>query len=447
MEMDFKKLLGSLEAKSYLALRKELADMNAVNIALFVGSLPRERAIIVFRTLPKGLAAEAFSNLAAETQQYIIESITDVEIGIIIEDLYIDDAVDMLEELPAGIVKRVLKNTTSETRALINQFLQYPEDSAGSIMTAEFTDLEKSMSVGDAIAHIRRTGEDSETVYTCYVIDDNRLLEGVVTVKDLLLAGDDTLIEALMRTDIVFARTSDDREQVARLFSTYDFLSIPVVDQENRLVGIVTVDDAVDVIEQETTEDFEKMAAMLPSERPYLKTGILTLAKNRIIWLLVLMVSDMLIGSILGRYQSAFTAIPLLVTFIPMLTDTGGNAGAQTTTLIIRGMALSEIRTKNIFTVLWKEIRVGLLVGLGLAIVNYVRLVMIYPDRRMIALTVALSLFAIVVIAKTIGSVLPILATLLKLDPAVTAAPIITTVVDAFGIVIYFSLAVKLLKL
>ncbi len=445
--IDFEKLEELISTRNYRELRVKLAEMNEVNIALFIEELPVEKATVAFRTLPKGLAADVFANLSSDTQEYIIGSINDQELAVIVEDLFVDDAVDMLEELPASVVKRVLKNATPDTRALINQFLQYPENSAGSIMTAEFTDLRRNMTVEDAIKHIRRTGEDRETVYTCYVIDDRRILDGVVTVKDLLLSEDDCSIENIMNTNFVSVTTLEDREEVAKLFAKYDLLSIPVVDHEGRLVGIVTVDDAVDVMEQEATEDFEKMAAMIPSEKPYLKTGVFVLAKNRIMWLLVLMISGMITGSILGKYEAAFAAMPMLVTFIPMLTDTGGNAGSQSSTLVIRGMAVSEISTKDLVAVMWKELRVSMLVGIALSAVNFVRLVITYPGNELIALTVALSLFATVVIAKTIGGALPIIAKLFKADPAIMAAPLITTIVDAFSLIIYFSVAEKLLHL
>ncbi|RPF48360.1 magnesium transporter [Hydrogenoanaerobacterium saccharovorans] len=445
--IDFEKLGELISTRNYRELRVKLAEMNEVNIALFIEELPVEKATVAFRTLPKGLAADVFANLSSDTQEYIIGSINDQELAVIVEDLFVDDAVDMLEELPASVVKRVLKNATPDTRALINQFLQYPENSAGSIMTAEFTDLRRNMTVEDAIKHIRRTGEDRETVYTCYVIDDRRILDGVVTVKDLLLSEDDCSIENIMNTNFVSVTTLEDREEVAKLFAKYDLLSIPVVDHEGRLVGIVTVDDAVDVMEQEATEDFEKMAAMIPSEKPYLKTGVFVLAKNRIMWLLVLMISGMITGSILGKYEAAFAAMPMLVTFIPMLTDTGGNAGSQSSTLVIRGMAVSEISTKDLVAVMWKELRVSMLVGIALSAVNFVRLVITYPGNELIALTVALSLFATVVIAKTIGGALPIIAKLFKADPAIMAAPLITTIVDAFSLIIYFSVAEKLLHL
>lgn len=436
-----------LKTKNYRALRAALSEMNEVDIAEFIEELPIEQATVTFRTLPKELAADVFANLTPDTQEYIIGSITDQELAVILEDLHTDDAVDMLEEMPANVVKRVLQNSTPDDRALINQFLQYPENSAGSIMTAEFIDLRRSMTVEDAIKRIRRIGEDRETIYTCYVIDERRVLDGVVTVKRLLLSRDDVTLEAIMDTEVISATTTEDREDVAKLFTKYDLLSAPVVDHEGRLVGIVTVDDAVDVLQQEATEDFEKMAAMRPSERPYLKTGVFSLAKNRIVWLLVLMISGMVTGSILGRYEAAFAAMPLLVTFIPMLTDTGGNAGSQSSTLVIRGMALSEITVRDLFSVMWKEMRVSLVVGIALSVVNFIRLIITYPGNELVALTVAFALFATVVIAKTVGGVLPIVAKVLHADPAIMAAPLITTIVDAFSLIIYFSIAERLLKL
>ena len=446
-ELNFTRLIQMAEQRDYISLKKELETLQEVDVAQFLELLSGEKIVVVFRTLPKEMAAEVFANLQPETQEYIVTSITDQEIAVIIEDLFVDDAVDFLEELPANVVKRVLKNAGADTRAQINQILNYPENSAGSIMTAEFTDLRKTMTVAQAIDHIRRTGEDRETIYTCYVIDDRRVLDGVVSVKSLLLADDEQLILDVMDTDIISVNTEDDREDVAQLFSKYGLLSLPVVDKENRLVGIVTVDDAVEVIEQEATEDFEKMAAMLPSERPYLKTSVFDLAKNRIVWLLVLMISAMITGGVLERYETAFAAMPLLVTFIPMLTDTGGNAGSQSSTLIIRGMAVSEIHPKDLPQVVWKELRVSVLVGLVLSVVNFIQLAIRYPGNELVALTVVLSLFATVVIAKTVGCVLPILAKMCHADPAIMAAPLITTVVDAFALIIYFSLAQRLLGL
>lgn len=345
------------------------------------------------------------------------------------------------------MVKRVLKNARPDTRKLINQFLNYPDNSAGSIMTAEYVGLKQSMTVEQAFAYIRKNGVDKETIYTCYVMDEKRRLEGVVTVKDLLMNPYEEVIGNIMDTHVIKAFTTEDQEEVADSFQKYDLLSLPVVDHEERLVGIVTVDDVVDVMEQEATEDFEKMAAMLPSEKPYLKTGVFQLAKNRIAWLLILMVSSMITGGILAKYEAAFAVIPLLVTFIPMLTDTGGNAGSQSSTMIIRGMAVGEIEPGDLFKVLWKELRVGVIVGVILGFVNYVRLVILYPGREMLCLTVVLSLMATVIIAKTIGCMLPIAAKVFHMDPAIMAAPLITTIVDAVSLIIYFQLACTLLGL
>lgn len=444
---DMEYLLELVETRQFRRLKELLIEMNEVDVASFMEELDSEKTVVVFRMLPKELATDVFACLSLENQQHIINSITDVELRGIIEDLFVDDAVDMLEELPASVVKRVLQNASPDTRKLINQFLQYPENSAGSIMTAEYVGLKKTMTVEEAFAYIRKHGVDKETIYTCYVMDGVRRLEGVVTVKDLLMNPYDTRIEDIMDTHVIKAVTTEDQEDVVESFHKYDLLSLPVVDHEERLVGIVTVDDIVDVMEQEATEDFEKMAAMAPSEKPYLKTGVFQLAKNRIVWLLVLMISSMITGGILGKYENAFAIIPLLVTFIPMLTDTGGNAGSQSSTLIIRGMAVGEIEPRDVFRVVWKELRVGAMVGVVLGAVNYIRLVIMYPGNEMICLTVVLSLFVTVVLAKTIGCVLPIAAKVCRMDPAIMAAPLITTIVDAFSLVIYFQLACRLLNL
>ena len=445
--MDIQALLELLERRDLHALRAALLEENEVDIAEFLEELPQDKIVVVFRALPKEMAAEVFSNLEPDTQQVIIQSATDQEVSAIVEELYVDDAVDMLEELPANVVKRVLKAARPDTRKLINQFLNYPDNSVGSIMTAEFTDLKQSMTVAQAIAHIRRTGENSESVYTCYVTDAGRRLEGVLTIKELLLAQDEQLIADLMETDVITAETTEDQEKAVERMMKYDFISLPVVDKEGRLVGIVTVDDVMDVMEEEATEDFEKMAAMAPSEKPYLKTSVLSLAKHRILWLLVLMISGMITGGILGQYEAAFAAMPLLVTFIPMLTDTGGNAGSQSSTLVIRGMAVGEIQLKDFAKVFWKELRVSMLVGVVLSAVNFVRLIITYPGNQMVALTVALALFVTVLLAKTVGGVLPMVAKLCHADPAIMAAPLITTIVDAISLVVYFRIACALLPI
>ena len=422
---DLKELMELLDTMQLRLLKEKLIEMNEVDIAAFIEELDSEKTVVVYRMLPKELASDVFACLPVEKQEHIINSITDYELSAIVNDLFVDDAVDMLEELPANVVKRVLKNSTPDTRKLINQFLKYPEGSAGSIMTAEYVGLKKRMTVEEAFAYIRRHGVDKETIYTCYVMDAKRALEGVVTVKDLLMHPYEEVIGNIMDSHVIKAVTTDDQEEVAESFRKYDLLSLPVVDHENRLVGIVTVDDVVDVMEQEATEDFEKMAAMLPSEKPYLKTGVFALAK----------------------YEAAFAVIPLLVTFIPMLTDTGGNAGSQSSTMIIRGMAVGEIEAGDILRVLWKELRVGVIVGVLLGLVNYIQLVIRFPGQEMLCLTVVLSLLATVMLAKTIGCVLPIVAQVLHLDPAIMAAPLITTIVDAVSLIIYFQLACSLLKI
>ena len=445
-EINFDELRELLESRNLKELRARLSDMNEVDVAQFLCELEPEDARILFRTLPKQMAADVFSNLESDVQQVILESATDNELKLIIEELYVDDAVDMLEELPANVVKRVLKNATAETRSLINQYLQYPENSAGSIMTAEFVDLRAGMTVENAIAHIRQTGEDSEEIYTCYVIDEKRVLEGVVTVKELLLARDGTLVSDLMERDVISVGTLEDQEEVTRVMSKYDLLSLPVVDNEKRLVGIVTVDDAMDVMEQEATEDFEAMSGIHPSEKPYLKTGVLEMSKNRIVWLMVLMISGMITGGILTKFEAAISTMPLLVSFIPMLTDTGGNAGSQSSTMVIRGLATGDLSIRDLPRVLWKEMRVALTVGLALSVVNLLRVGIQYGDW-MVALALALTMMCTVIMSKVIGGVLPLIANALHLDPAIMAAPLITTIVDAFSLMIFFGICMALLPI
>lgn len=445
--VDTERLLTLAEEKKYRQLKTELLELNEVDIASFIEELDSERTVIVFRMLPKALATDVFAELPVEKQKHIINSITDKELSEIVEELYLDDAVDMLEELPATVVRRVLKNTTPDTRKLINQFLKYPENSAGSIMTAEYVGLKKNMTVEQCFAYIRHHGVDSETIYTCYVMDEKRQLDGVVTVKDLLMNPYETRVGDIMDTHVIKVTTTEDQEAVVEMMNKYNLICIPVVDSEDRLVGIITVDDIMDVMEEEATEDFEKMAAMLPSEKPYLKTGVFQLAKNRIPWLLILMLSSTITGGILVKYENAFNAIPLLVSFIPMLMDTGGNCGSQSSTMIIRGMAVGEIDPADIIKVLWKEMRVGMVVGFVLAVVNFARLMIQYPGNTMICLTVVLSVFCTVIVAKAIGCSLPIGAKVLKLDPAIMASPMITTIVDAVSLMVYFNLACHLLDM
>ncbi|HHW71933.1 MAG TPA: magnesium transporter [Firmicutes bacterium] len=445
MAIDLRDLERLIAQKDFKGVRAELSDLQDADIAAFMEELKREHVVMVFRSLPKDRAAEIFSYLSSDMQQYIVEAITDQEISHIINDLFLDDAADFLEEMPANVVKRVLRNASPEVREQINHFLKYPPYSAGSIMTAEFVDLRKKMTVAEAFKRIRRTALDKETVYTCYVTDENRHLEGVVTVRELFLADEDAVIGDIMERNVIFARTTDDQEAVAALFSHYDFMSLPVVDEENRLVGIVTLDDVVQVIHQEATEDFQKMAAMVPSEKPYLKTSVFSLAKNRVIWLMILMLSASVTGSILGKYEAAFVTLPVLVTFLPMLTDTGGNTGSQSSTLVIRGMALNELSPKDVGRIIRKELAVSALVGLALSTANFLRILLFHSGSVTMAFAVSLALYATVIVAATIGSMLPLAARALKADPAIMAAPVVTTLVDATALLIYFKIVDLLL--
>ncbi len=446
-EEERENLIELANSRQLKQLKDELIEMNEVDIAELLGELPPERALVIFRLLPKDLSSDVFASLEIEQQQHIINSIEDKELETIIEDLAIDDAVDMVEELPASVVRRILKTATPDTRKLINEYLQYPDNSAGSIMTAEYVALRSVMTVEQAFAYIRKNGVDKETIYTCYVITPSRKLEGVVTLKDLLMHPYETRIEEIMDDNIISAYTTDDQEEVAATFNKYDLLALPVVDRENRLVGIVTVDDIVDVMEQEATEDFEKMAAMAPSERSYLKTSVFELAKNRIVWLLVLMISSTVSGIILGHYQATFAAVPLLVSFIPTLMDTGGNSGSQASTMVIRGMAVGELELSDVLRVIWKEVRVGAMCGALLAVINFIRLVISYPGNTVICAIVAVSMFLTVILAKTLGALLPMGAKAVHLDPALMASPMLTTIVDACSMVIYFTLASHFLSM
>jgi magnesium transporter len=427
--------------------RHELEDMNIVDIAQLFEEIDRHQMIKFFRILPKDIAADVFSYIPSELQAFIIESITDFEIKHIIDDLFFDDTVDLIEEMPAVVVKKVLKNTDENMRKLINQFLNYPEDSAGSIMTIEFVDLKKEMTAKQALDHIRKTGIDKETINTCYVIDGNRKLEGIVSIRRLILSNADDLVEDIMDTDIIYIHTYDDQEKIAMLFKKYDLLSMPVVDNEIRLVGIITVDDVVDIIDQENTEDIHKMAAMAPSEEEYLKSSVFMLAKNRIVWLLVLMISATITGNIISKFQNVLQTIVILATYMPMLMNTGGNAGSQSSTLAIRGLALGEIRPRDYYMVIWKEFRVSILVGLVLASVNFMRILIFDHVTITIGIVVCVSLFFTVIVAKIVGGLLPLLAQKLKLDPAIMASPLITTIVDAVSLTIYFTMSTMLLGL
>lgn len=440
-------LMGYMERREYLRLRKELCEMNEVDVAAFLEQLPAEEAAIVFRMLPKDLASDVFAEFESDTQHHLVSTMTDNELYDIVNDLAVDDAVDMLEEMPAFVVQRVLKAADPAMRKTINQFMKYPEDSAGSIMTPEFVGLKEAMTTRQAIEFIRKNGEDSETIYTCYVMDAKRVLQGVVSVRTLLISGDDEVVSDLMETNVISVTTDTDQEEAANLLKKYDFMSLPVVDKENRLVGIITYDDAMDVIEEETTEDIERMGAVEPSETPYLKTPVTKLAKNRIIWLLVLMVADMISGGILEKWQEAFAAMPLLISFIPMLTDTGGNAGGQSSTLIIRSLAMEEIELSDWLKVWWKEIRVALICGITLASINTIRIWIMYPGHVMVGVTIGIAMICTVLMAKSVGGILPLIASKLHLDPAVMASPLITTIVDAGSLLIYLNTASALLHI
>ena len=438
-------LTDLLKKKEFKAVRSILEVMNTVDIAALLAELEDKEMILAFRLIEKSKAAEVFAEMSSSMETYLVEMFTEKELKDLIDELYMDDTVDLLEELPANLVTRILEQVDKERRAQINTILNYPEDSAGSIMTTEYVDLRRKTTVKEAMDHIKQTGIHKETIYTCYVLENRRLV-GIVSAKDLMTMDDDMTMEELMETEIISVTTHTDQEEAVHLLSKYDLLALPVLDQQGYMVGIVTVDDAMDVLVDETTEDMEIMNALSPSEQPYFETGVIKHARNRIGWLLVLMLSATLTQTIIAHYQEAFTAVPLLVSFIPMLTDTGGNCGSQSSTLIIRGIALDEIHFKDIFKVIFKEFRVAILVGAALAVVNGIYMVIRYHDP-MLALLVSISLVATILIAKLIGCVLPLVAKKLRLDPAIMAAPLITTIVDVCSIMVYFQVATHLLHL
>ena len=434
-----------LQQRQYKAVRSILDVMNEVDIASLLSELDDKELALAFRLIPKDNAAEVFANMESSMQTYLVEMFSEKELKELLDDLYMDDTVDLLEELPANLVNRILDTVSTSDRALINQLLNYPEDSAGSIMTTEYVDIRENMTVAQSMAHIKETGIHKETIYTCYVTERRRLT-GIVSAKDLMTTDDDVLIRDLMETEIISVKTHTDKEEVAKLFTKYDFLAIPVLDTDGLMVGIVTFDDAMDVMVEEATEDITKMAAINPSEKTYFETSVFAHAKNRIPWLLILMFTSIITGTIITKYENAFAAIPLLVSFIPMLMDTGGNCGSQSSTLIIRGLALSQIRFKDIFRVIFKEFRISLIVGAVLALTNGVRIMIQYNDAGL-ALVIALSLIGTVVISKMVGCMLPLLASKIHLDPAIMASPLITTLVDIFSILIYFNVATMLFNL
>jgi len=422
-------------------LRGALMMLNPVDIAGYMKKLDRERLLLLFRILPKDVSADVFSYMDTDQRQMLVESIADAEISALIDEMFVDDAVDFLEELPANAVKRVLQNTEPKTRAIINQFLKYPENSAGSLMTIEYCEVNQDMNVRDALLSIKQTGVDKETVYTLYMLDSQRHLIGSIPLHKMLVVPEETPLVKLMDPGIISVSTVDDQEVVADTVRKYHLLSIPVVDGEGRMVGIITSDDIMDVIEEENTEDFEKMSGLAPAEEPYFKSRLFTLAGNRLPWLMILMLTSIISGAIISRFEDVLAVNILLSASIPMLMDTGGNCGQQASTLMIRGIALGEVRFTDIFRVLWTEFRVGLMIGVVLSAVTFARLLLLNQASLIMAGVISFSLFATVVIAKSIGCVLPLLAQRIKLDPALAAAPLITTLVDATSLFVFFTIA------
>ena len=443
--MDKEIFTNLLLAKEFKAVRSILRVMNAVDIASLLSQLHDRELVQAFRLIPKDQAADVFANMSNSMQAKLVSVFTENELKELLDDLYMDDTVDLLEDLPANLVTRILENIQPDKRNMINQILNYPEDSAGSIMTTEYVSLKKTMTVAEAMAHIKVTGIHKETIYTCYVLEGRKLI-GIVSAKDLMTMDDNMEISQLMETEIKSVNTHDDQEQVVRLFSKYDLLALPVLDMDGCMVGIVTIDDAMDVMEDEATEDIAIMAAVSPSEKTYFDTSVFEHAKNRIPWLLVLMLSASVTGAIISRYEEAFQAVPILVSFIPMLMDTGGNCGSQSSTLITRGIALDEVHFSDLFRVMFKEFRIALIVSAVLALANGLRILLMY-DNPGLALVISLSLVGTIIIAKLIGCVLPLLAVKVKLDPAIMASPIITTLVDTCSIIIYFGIATRMFNL
>ena len=445
--MDEENIIELIEQKKYIQLKKILSEMNEVDIAEILDPLEPNTTLLLFRMLPKDIAVEVFAHFSTDQQRDIINAVTDKELNYILDELFFDDMIDLIEEMPANVVSKILNNSTQEERRLINQFLKYPPDSAGSIMTIEYVELRKNMTVKDALKHIKEIGLSKETIYTCYVTDKNRTLQGIVSLRKLVVSDDQVIIEELMDEEAIYVNTHDDQEFVANIFRKYGFLALPIVDAERRLTGIITVDDIMDVIEQEATEDFQRMAAMAPSEGAYLDTGVIQLAKHRIPWLLILMISGTFTGRIIAKFDNVLQSIVILATFIPMLMDTGGNSGSQSSTLIIRGLAVGDITLKDGWKVLWKEFRISILVGITLSLTNLARLMLIERVDFLVALTVSLTLVFTVMVAKMVGGTLPLLAKKLKIDPAIMAGPLITTIVDASSLTVYFAVASTLLNI
>lgn len=440
------KVFELLSKGNFKELKKLLNESNESDVAECLDELSKEDLAVVFRLLKKDEAVDIFSYMSSDTQEKLIETLSDQEVATIVSKLYIDDAADLIDELPANLVSKVLQNASPTKRKAINEILKYPEDSAGSIMTVEYVDIKSGLTVKECFDRIRRIGLNKETVYTLYVVDADRRLIGVTTVKELLMRDYETCINDFMEDNVITVTTNEDKEEVAKMFDKYDFLALPVVDNENRLVGIVTVDDAMDVMSEENEEDFEIMAAMTPSEDDYLKESVITQYKNRIVWLLVLMLSSIITGKIITNYEVTFSAIPLLVSFIPMLMDTGGNCGSQASTMVIRALATDEIEPKDVFKVWWKEARIGIMCGVTLGLVNGIRIFIQYHDLG-IAIVIACTLCLTAVLAKSLGCFLPLLAKAIHLDPAYMASPLITTITDACSLAIYFNIALMVLNI
>lgn len=439
--MEEKNILELIENKKYILLKKELAEMNEVDISEILEPLDLSTTLLVYRMLPKDIAAEVFSYISPERQADIINAVTDKELKFILDELFFDDMIDLIEEMPANIVNKILIHSSQEERALINQFLKYPAYSAGSLMTIEYVELKKNMTVKEALDHIKEIGLNKETIYTCYVTDKKRKLEGIVSLRNLVVADFDQSIKDIMLEDIIYVETHDDQETVANIFIKYGFMALPVVDKEHRLTGIITFDDIMDVMEDEATEDFQRMAAMVPSEDAYLDSSVIALAKQRIPWLMILMIGATITGSIITRFEDVLGTIVVLTAFIPMLMDTGGNSGNQSSTLVIRGLATGEVESKDIWKVLWKEFRISLLVGISLATVNFAKNMLFDRVGLSVSLTVSITVASTVMLAKMVGGTLPLIAKKLKLDPAIMAGPLITTIVDALALTVYFAIA------
>lgn len=434
------KIVQLIEEKRFVGLKEELKEMRSVDIAEIFEELDAKHCIIIFRLLSKDFAADVFAHLSSQQRKDIVAAIHETHLNDIVDELYFDDMIDFLEEMPANVVKRILATATDEERKLINQFLNYPENSAGSLMTIEYVDLKKEMTIKQALEHIKKTGVDKETIYTSYVLDEKRKLEGIISLRKLVLLDENLLIDDVMNEDYITTTTLADQEEVAILFKKYDLLTVPVVDKEGRLVGIITIDDIVDVIDQENTEDFQKMAAMEPTDEEYLVSNVFSLAKKRIVWLLLLMVTATFTEMIISGYEDILTAVAVLAASIPMLMDTAGNAGSQSSTLIIRGIALGEVQLTDYLKVFFKEFRVSLVVGIALAIVNFTRM-LVLGNELSVSLTVSMTLLITIMMAKMVGGTLPIIAKKLKLDPAIMAGPLITTVVDVMALLVYFNIA------